>query len=146
MSIIRDVLQGVATLIGDYGVAKYAPTGTYGPSDTAVFFKIMPANPDRVVVLNAWTMSTDPRNPEGVINLQVACRGVAGDRNDVDDLADTVQALLDCAAGQQLGSVMASQILFRSSVPMGEDESNREERADHYLINVDTDPTVNRPG
>ncbi len=148
MSDMRDVMVGVAGLLSTAGVGTFNPSGAYALTDTGILFKIMAdgsAVPDRVIVLNAFVLTADVSMPIDRVLLQVAMRGVRNNPLDVDDLGDAVFNVLHGATYQTFGSTVAAQILFSTSVPMGEDALTRSTRADRYFIDLDAPPTVLRP-
>ncbi len=148
MSDMRNVMVGIAGLLNTAGVGKFNPSGVYSTSDTGIIFKIMPDGtgvPDRVIVLNAFVLTADVSMPFDRVLLQVAMRGLRNNPLDVDDLGDQVFNVLHGATYQTFGSASAAQILFSTSVPMGEDALTRSTRADRYFIDLDASPTVLRP-
>lgn len=146
MSVTTDLLTGLATLISGAGIGvTYRPSAPYLASDTGVFFKTMPAAPDRVVVLNAISMSDMVTVAVGRLLVQVACRGLRNNALDVDSLADSIAAQLHGRIDLTLGTAHVIQILRDSTIPMGQDDSDRQERVDKYWVDVDYPPTAYRP-
>lgn len=148
MSDMRNVMVGIAGLLNTAGVGKFNPSVVYATTDTGIFFKIMPDGtgvPDRVIVLNAFVLTADVSMPADRVLLQVAMRGLRNNPLDVDDLGDQVFDVLHGATYKPFGTASAAQILFSTSVPMGEDALTRSTRADRYFIDLDATPTVLRP-
>lgn len=148
MTDMRDVMVGIAGMLNTAGVGKFNPSGVYQTTDTGIIFKIMPDGtgvPDRVIVLNAFVLTADVSLPVDRVVLQVALRGVRNNPLDVDDLGDQIFTVLHGATYQTFGSTVAAQILFSTSVPMGEDALTRSTRADRYFIDIDAAPTNLRP-
>jgi hypothetical protein len=148
VSDMRNVMVGIAGLLNAAGVGKFIPSGVYATTDTGIIFKIMPDGtgvPDRVIVLNAFVLTADVSMPADRVLLQVALRGVRNNPLDVDDLGDAVFDVLHGATYKQFGTASAAQILFSTSVPMGEDALTRSTRADRYFIDLDATPTNLRP-
>ena len=148
MSNTRDVMVGVAQLLAAANVGTFRPSGVYSTGETGIIFKIMPDGtnvPDRVIVLNAFILTADVSIPFDRYLLQVALRGVRNNPLDVDDLGDAVFDVLHGATYKPFGSAVAAQILFSTSVPMGEDALTRSIRADRYFVDLDAGSTALRP-
>lgn len=145
MSNDVDVMTGLAQLLDALGVATYNPTGHYGASDTAIVFKSMTADPDRVVCLTAYTYANMPDWAVDQIRVQIRCRGARTNNTDADVLAGAVYDQLHGRSNFDLGAVHVDQMLQQSSVPMGIDDSDRWERADNYTLDVSVPATLIRP-
>ena len=148
MSNTRDVMVGVAQLLAAANVGTFRSSGVYSTGETGIIFKIMPDGtnvPDRVIVLNAFILTADVSIPFDRYLLQVALRGVRNNPLDVDDLGDAVNDTLHGLTAQTLGASTGVQIIFSSSVPMGEDSLTRSIRADKYFIDLSVPPTSLRP-
>lgn len=146
MSADRDILEGAAQLLADSEVGIHRPDDEpYEDGDTAIVFGIMPESPDRCIVLNWVSLTDDPAIPMGSGMIQAALRGNKNDALDISDLSSDVYRVFHGATALVWGSVYVDQILRRSSVPMGQDENQRLERADHYDLDVEYPPTLARP-
>jgi hypothetical protein len=143
-----DMLDGLARMLDTAGVAVYRPSdgATYAADETAISFKDLPPDPDRVVVITpANTPATTPVITYGQRIVQLRFRGTAV-ATDVDDLADAAFVVLHGAADLTFGSVHVTQILRFSSIPLGMDEQDRRwQRSDNYLLDVDWPTSANRP-
>jgi hypothetical protein len=140
----NDLLDGIAQMIATAGLAKYNTTGVYAAADTGIFFKVVNPSPDRIVTLTAYQVSDNTTMPETRFGVQVRVRGLQ-DPRDVDELGDSIFALLHGLTGVQFGSVFAEQVLRQSSITLGQDASKRWERADAYYVDAGLPPTSNRP-
>lgn len=149
MSHVSDLLDGLARTIAAAGLATYRSDGSaYQAGETAVTFKDTPPDPDRVVVLSAYTSTGDePLITLGRQPVQVKCRGAADDALDVDTLADSIFDLLHGATNLTFGALHVAQILRTSgNIPLGMDEQSRRwMRSDNYYLDVDYPTTANRP-
>lgn len=148
MTVTKDVLTGIAQLIADAGLASWNQDGVYALADTGIFLKTMPDGtgiPDRAVTLNLIPVTADVSMPFGQYFLQVACRGQRNKPLDVDDIADPIFDILQGLTGQTFGVTRIAQLRFVSGTPMGQDGSTRWERADRYMADIDTAPTILRP-
>jgi 5-carboxymethyl-2-hydroxymuconate isomerase len=143
-SIQNDLLDGIAQMIANAGIASYDTAGEYSAGDTGIFFKIVNPTPDRIVTLTAYQVSDDPTMPQSRFGVQVRVRG-GQDPRDVDELGDSIFALLHGLINTQFNSVFAEQVLRQSSITLGQDTAKRWERADAFYIDVATPPTSNRP-
>lgn len=145
MSNDVDVITGLAQLLDTLGIADYDPTGAYQTGDTAVVFKTMPADPDRVVCLTAYTYANMPDWAVDQIHVQIRCRGARNQATDADVLAGAVYDQLHGRSGFDLGAVHVDQMLQQSSVPMGIDDSDRWEQSANYVLDVSVPATTIRP-
>lgn len=145
MSNDVDVMTGLAQLLDDAGVGTYRPSGTYAADETAIVFVKMPAAPDRCICITAYTYANWPDEPEDQQRIQIRCRGARNDMLDASRLRGAVYDQVHGLTNRNFGSVHATQILQQSSVPMGVDDSDRNEFADNYTADVDVPATANRP-
>lgn len=145
MSETGDLLDGIARAIDAAGIAQYRPDAPFQAGDVPITFKSMPANPDRAVTLSTYGNSDHPTIPLGQRRLQVRVRGIAGDSLDADAIADAVFETLHGLTHQQYGSVHVIQILRASTVPLGLDDLQRDERSDNYALDVNPPATSARP-
>jgi hypothetical protein len=142
---MRDLAVGFATMIADSSIAVYRADGTaYLPTETAIVFKDMQPNPDRVVCLTSVPMTDATEAAYGMVLVQVKLRGVPNNGYDVDDLGDAIFDLMHNTKNVTFGSTHAIQILRNSSVPMGVDAQKRWLRTDHYYVDLDFPSTANR--
>lgn len=144
MAAARDLLTGIAHMIADTGIGIFNPSGVYASTDTGIIFKNMPAKPDRAITLTAVPLTDGVAVPMGKMLVQVRTRGLPNNPLDVDDLGDAIFDLLQNVTDVTMGSTHIIQCLRNSSVPMGVDPSLRWERVDHFYIDMDYPPTVNR--
>ncbi|HWV46038.1 MAG TPA: minor capsid protein [Nitrospira sp.] len=145
MSVERDIVEGVAELIDAAGLATFHPSGVYADSETGIVFKVVPAKPDRVVILTAVPMTDDISMPLGQVMLQVRTRGLPNNPLDVDDLAGPIFDLLQGRTYDTFGDTTVIQMRRTTSIPNGQDAAERFERIDQFYLDCDVNPTVNRP-
>lgn len=145
MSETADLLDGLARVIHAAGIAQYRPDGPFQAGDVPVTFKSMPANPDRAVTLSSYGASDHPTIPLGERRVQVRVRGLAGDALDADALADAIFGAFHGLTHQQYGSVHVIQMLRVSTIPLGSDDLQRDERSDNYALDVNPVGSANRP-
>ena len=139
MSTDTDIVTGTASYLASANIGvTYRPDGSsYLPTETGVFFGIMPETPDRVIVLN-WVPGTDNiSEASGDGLLQIAMRGLPNNSTDVLDLASDIRTVLHGVTGLTFNSCFLAQAYRQSSVPMGQDDSVRLVRADHYFYQID---------
>jgi hypothetical protein len=136
---------GVAELIDAAGLATFKPSEVYADTDTGIVFKVVPAKPDRVVILTAVPMSDDISMPLGQVMLQVRTRGLPNDPLDVDDLGDSIFDLLQGRTGDVFGDTTVIQMRRTTSIPNGQDAAERFERVDQLYLDIDYPPTALRP-
>jgi len=143
MSWTRDLLDGIAQELATAGVATYAATYTAG--QTGVFFKHLPANPDRAIAITPYFASDDVKTTASAVRVQFSMRGNTNDAMDVDDLADAVFAAIHGMEHKQYGTCHVVQALRVSSIALGNDEARRAERSDNYQFDINTPNTSGRP-
>ena len=140
MSLTSDLLIGLATDLNTQGLATY--DGGVGGN---VFFKELPASPDRAVALTAYASSDEAAENLSMIRVQFWFRGVTDDTLDCDDMADAVFAWLQGLQGRTYGTVHLTHALRVSTVQLGMDAQRRNERSDNYSVFVNTPSTSGRP-
>lgn len=146
MGTARDISEGLAQLIADSGIGvTFNASGLYADSATGVIFKVMPAKPDRVVVLAVVPLLDEVGMPLGQVMVQTRFRGVPNNPLDVDDLGDSVERKINGLKDLTFGETHIIQMNRRQSVPNGQDDLDRWERIDQYYLDVDTAATPLRP-
>lgn len=148
MSHVSDLLRGLAQFTATAGLVTYRADGSsYLAGETALMFKNMPSDPDRVAVLAAYGANGDqPETPLGRQPVQVKTRGLPGDPFDVEQLGDAIFDLWHGATNLTFGAVHVVQILRTSSASLGMDaQSRRWIRVDNYDLDLDYPTTPNRP-
>jgi len=141
----RDIITSIGALLNSSGVGVWNTTGAFQPTDTAVVAEAMPPTPDRAIVLTAFPFTQVAGSPMGRWILQVRTRGLPNTVLDSLDLADAVKTQLDGLTNQTWGNTGITQVIFYSSIPMGEDDSVRFEHVTKYYIDLDEQPTALRP-
>ncbi len=140
-----DLLNGIAALCAASGLGTYDPAGSYTAGQTGIFMKVMPATPDRVIVLTAVNQGDSITDPFGQIMIQARFRGLPNQPLDVEVLGDQFFDIFHGTTSLLTGTTTVVQMNRRVSVPMGMDANTRWERADQYYLDVSFPPTVNRP-
>jgi hypothetical protein len=145
MGATRDLLNGLAGMITAAGIGVLNTNGVYAANDTGLIMLVMPASPDRVIVLNAVSQGDDITMPLGQVMVQVRVRGLPNNPLDALDLSDSIFAILHGTKDLTFGSVHVIQMNRRVNVPMGQDAAKRSEFVDQYYLDVDAPATANRP-
>lgn len=140
-----DLLTGLAQHLNDAGVGVYKPAGGYLASDTAIVFGELPTAPDRVIALSLYGFTDAITQNLSSPRVQVMLRGTPNNSLDVGTLAVSVFGAMHALAGADYGTAHVVQCNRFSTVPLGVDESKRYERADNYLLDVNTPATPGRP-
>lgn len=139
MGYTNALLDGLASLIAEAGLALYKPDGVYGTAETGVFFTIMPDEPDGVVCLTAYPVQ-DTNLTDTTTGVQVRMRA-GRDPRLVEQLADGVFDLLHNRRGDVLGGINVAVIWRQSQAPMGQDVHGRQEiAANFYARTTRTSP------
>jgi hypothetical protein len=146
MSVTSDLLTGLAVKLAAAGLGiTWSPSGVYTAGQTGAWMKILPAAPDRAVVLNAVVQGDDISIPLSRVMVQVRGRGLPNKPLDVDDLMDSISDVLHGSTNLTFGTVHVTQMNRLISIPNGMDDMKRWERIDQYYLDVDVPPTANRP-
>src|SRR6059058_2885592 len=118
------LLEGVAQMLHDNGIARYIPdtdlTSVYLAEDRAVTLKSVLAFPARLITLGTYTPVDDPVLTVGSVQVQFRFRA-PGTEN--DDMADAVFDLFHGASYLPLVAdhPAVSAVSRVSSIPLGED-------------------------
>jgi hypothetical protein len=146
VSTTTDLLEGIARQLQTAGIGVYNETGVYTADQIGIVLKVVPATPDRVIVLNSYTAgnSDNPDQPLSTTAVQIRARGRANKPLDTDETLDAVNTLLQGQDQYRYGTVQALAVSRFSSVPMGQDGNKRFEHADNYYIDVELPPTLHR--
>lgn len=141
MGVADDISRGFAQMVEDSGLAVFNEAGAYGPTDTGVVMKAVPAAPDRLVTITVVPLSDDIAAPQGQVMVQLRYRGLPNNPLDVDNLADAVKPLFHGLTNTVMGAHTVVQCDRRQSVPLGQDELKRWSRADQFYLDVEYPPT-----
>ncbi|MER7070968.1 minor capsid protein [Terrabacter sp. NPDC000476] len=139
----QDLLEGLAQQLHDDGVATYRPDEPYLDEDTAITFGTMPDSPDRCVTLTAYPLSDAPREAKSLLGVQVRSR--AGSYLEANELNVAIFQSLHGLTGRQYDTCHLVQLLRNSSVPMGEDDSQRWEHSANFHADINPPTTALRP-
>jgi hypothetical protein len=142
MGAATDIATGFAQIIAASGAAVFNPSGVYQATDTAVIFKIVPPTPNRLVTISVVPLTDDLAAPQGQVMVQLRYRGNPNAPLDVDDLGDQIKPLFHGLKNTVMGSVTVVQCDRRQSVPLGQDEAKRWERADQFYLDVEYPPSA----
>ncbi|MGW3572176.1 minor capsid protein [Streptomyces sp. NPDC000941] len=132
VSYTPDLLDGLAQLIADQGIAVYRPDGVYTVSETGLTVAVMPDNPDRIVALTAYPVE-DTHLTDAITGVQVRVRA-SRDPREADQLAD---ALFDLLHGREhfvAGGIHIGLCWRQSQGPLGQDQLGRMELAANYYL------------
>lgn len=130
MGYTRSLLEGLAVLIADAGLAVYDPEGTYTAEQTGITIAVMPDTPDRIICLTPYPVQ-DTDLTDAVTAVQIRLRA-GRDPRVLDDLADDLFDLLHNRRGLVLGGVRVALLWRQSQAPMGQDTHGRMELAANY--------------
>lgn len=145
-SPVTRLLTAVAELLDTAGVGVWSPAAaTYGPDDVVIFRGTERTVDNPQIILNWVDTEQHPEITQGTGILQVAIKGAAGQPGSVDDIGYAVFAALHGLTDEPAGPAVIVQCLRRNSVPMGQDDKLRKERADQYDVDVEWPPTSHRP-
>jgi hypothetical protein len=139
-AFLVDLVDGIASLLDEQGVAKYRPTGIYTSSETGITDTVMPDGPDRAIVLTAYDSADDPGLTDCTVFLQVRTRAGTDPRT-AAALDEDVFTVLHGLTDQQFGTAAARLIRRENTAPMGADAVGRHERTSNYTIRAQRPPS-----
>ncbi len=142
------IALGIAALLQTGGVGTFNPDAQVTDGTVELVFKMMPASPDRALVIDVLPTQDDALNPMGQVAIRLRGRGTQNDPLDVDSILDAAFAVLHGATYLDFGGVVqVTQILRRPNgvTQQGFDAKSRWLRADQYVADVDYPPTPQRP-
>lgn len=132
VSYTPDLLDGLAALIADQGIAVYRPDGVYTTGETGITVAVMPDSPDRIVALTAYPVE-DTHLTDAITGVQVRVRA-SRDPREADQLADELFALLHGREHFTAGGVYVGLCWRNSQAPLGQDQLGRMELAANYYL------------
>jgi hypothetical protein len=136
VSFTSDLLDGIAQRLEDADIGTFNPTGAgYTTGQVGIVFDVVPAAPDKVLVLTVYGATDDPTLSDSELSLQVRVRGTRDPRTayDLDDAAfDVLQNLPRTA----LGGTTVEAAWRTSAAYMGVDSNGRHERVSNYRLRI----------
>lgn len=127
----EELTKRLCALLGEIPTFQWMTTGTYSPSDVAVFYGAIGEKPDRAVGVRVYAAPRDDELTER--RVQIRLRGAQGAPNGADALADIVFAALQ-GLSRKWG---ISGIRRDSMAPLGADGNGRDQRSENYIITLD---------
>ncbi|MGN8049549.1 hypothetical protein ACTJKO_07630 [Curtobacterium sp. 22159] len=144
-SPVTQLLTAVAEILDAAGAGVWSPdAATYGPDDVVIFRGTERTVDNPQIILNWVDTDQHPEITQGSGILQVAMKGAANQPGSVDDIGYAVFAALHGLEQVPAGAALIVQCLRRNSVPMGQDDKLRKERADQFDVDVEWPPTSHR--
>lgn len=126
------LVDGIADLLADEGVGRFAPTEVIADPDTGIFRSVMPATPDRALGLTAYPVE-DTHLTDATTGVQIRMR--AGlDPGAVDDLADQVFNVLHGRENYTVGGVFVELSWRQSQAWIGQDAHGRMELTSNFYF------------
>ena len=142
MSFTSDLFTGMATAIADQSSAAFRATGTYLSTEIPIVHKTMPDRPDRCIAITFYPVDDGDFIGTDVLGMQVRERSAKG-HPDCDTVLDEIFDALQNAAHFTANGIRINLVERNSSLPMGLDQNQRQERSDSYYLTLER-PTTNR--
>lgn len=133
-------LEGFAQLLATAGVGTWSPAGSYTSAQTGIVIGLLPASPDRLIVLAAYGVTDDPSLSDTVQGLQVTTRWGGQDPREVSRL--TAKVFNELHGLEQViltGGVHVVDCYRRSHTSIGQDANGRWRTVQNFYC------TVHRP-
>ncbi|MGW6455507.1 minor capsid protein [Streptomyces sp. NPDC055078] len=132
MTYTVNLVVGLAELMTGEALGIYRPTTPYQPGETAIVLGRMPAEPERVIALNAYTVEDSLTN--AVTGVQARLRA-GPDPQHVDALADRLRDLLHEREEYWLRSSVFVSLSWRQSQAwIGQDALGRMELTSNFYF------------
>ena len=133
MSHTSNVLDGLARLIADAGIAVYRPDGLYAADEVAIVIGAVPDRPDNLIALTPYTVDDAGGTEDVTEAVQVRYRAGTDPRAALDR-ADAVFDLLTMRVHTDLSGVHAGVIWRQSQAWIGPDTADRQEITANYYM------------
>lgn len=135
-----DLAVGIAQLLAAAGAGTWKAAGAYTASETGIYLRVLPASPDRAIVLAAYPVADDPTLSDSVTGLQVTTRWEGANPTGNDDLADLVfDALQNLPRTELTTGLVVTDCYRRSGSSLGQDSNQRWRTAQNFYV------TAHRP-
>lgn len=133
MSYSTDLIDGLAALLQEAGIATYRPDGpAYTATETGLTVAVVPPAPDRLITLTDYPVD-DTDLTDATTGVQVRMRA-GPDPRAVMAISDDVFDLLHNRRSFHLGPVFVGLCWRQSEAPMGTDVHGRIERSANYYL------------
>ncbi len=142
-SFTTTFMDGVAQYLENRDVGTFHSSGVgYTTGQVGIVFDIVPATPDRIIVLSAYAAVDDPTEPETELSMQVRVRGTRDPRTAIE-LDDAAFEAFQNLPRSLLGGTIVSGIWRTSGAYLGVDANGRHERVSNFAIRLHR-PTLHR--
>lgn len=135
-SFTVDLLEGVAALLAAAGVGTWRANGAYTAAETGIVIGSVPQAPDRVIVLDSYTVSDDPVGADSTVAIQVRTRTAGRDPRTTSSLDDAVFDVLHGRPAGTIGGYRVTQVWRQSGTTIGPDSNGRHERTSNYYATL----------
>lgn len=137
MGFQTDLAVGFADLLVTAGAGTWRATGAYATSETGIYLRVLPASPDRAIVLAPYVVTDDPTLSDSVTGLQIATRWEGANPTGNDDLADAVfDALQNLPRTTLSTGLVVTDCYRRSGSSLGQDGNQRWRTAQNFYIDA----------
>lgn len=133
----RALLEGIAQLLHDQGVATWRSNGVYATGETGIVLGGLPQAPERTVALTAYGIDDAPSLSDSTTGVQVTTRWEGQDPRPVGDLTDLVFNQLHGLHATTLPTgVRLVQCLRRSWTSIGQDTNKRWRTVQNFYVDA----------
>jgi len=135
VSFTGDLMAGLAEFLAAEGVGTYKASGVYAADEVGIVLDVVPAAPERVVVLTPYMASDSPALSDSELSLQIRVRGTRDPRTayELDDKAFEAMQNLPRTV---MGGVTVAAAWRTSGSYLGVDGNARHERVSNYRLLV----------
>lgn len=142
-----DLVTNLAAYLQTNTLGTWNTSGAYTALQTGIVLGTVPQAPDRIITLSTYGVEDSAALSDSVIGVQIRCRWSGADPRSVDDLADSIFALLHGKTAFTLGTggtaVKVVQCLRSSAGTLGQDANGRWSNVSNYYLTVHR-PSTNR--
>ncbi len=140
---MSDLTKGLAEHLAYNGIGVWKITGFYADGDLGIYKRVLPSNPDAIVLSEYAVSDEGGRLTDSVRGIQIRVRRSGRHPDPVEQTGKDIFELLHGARGLTLDGQRVIQIIRQSHAYMGQDSSGNHESVHNYYLNVNI-PTPNR--
>ena len=120
---MKEIVEALASRLASIGVGAWSPDGVLPLSTTGIVCGIEPDKPDSIIVMNVYSVTTEPASGDDQYGVQVKIRDKGIES--ASDLAGAVIRSLDLLGNVSLGDVRLTRVRLASVANLGQDDKGR---------------------
>ena len=120
---MKEIVEALAARLASLGVGAWSPDGVLPLNTTGIVCGIEPDKPDSIIVMNVYSVTTEPASGDDQYGVQAKIRDK--DLESAADLAEAVILSLDLLGNVSLGDVRLTKVRLSSVASLGQDDKGR---------------------